>query len=64
MPPAHKYIEHEKFGSAFFKDNCEEEYVIQRAFQGGNFTYLRDLPDNFSRNCILDTRKERVEEQL
>lgn len=24
VPPEHKYIEHEKFGSAFFKDNNEE----------------------------------------
>ena len=60
VPPQHKYIEHEKFGSAYFKDNNEEEYVIQRAFQPNNFTSLRDLPDNMQRNCILNERKERV----
>lgn len=64
IPPEHKYIEHEKFGSAFFKDNNEEEYVLQRAFQPGNFTYLRKLPDQISRNCILEGRKDRVMDQI
>ena len=64
VPPEHKYIEHEKFGSAFFKDNNEEEYAIQRAFQPGNFTYLRKMPDQFQRNCILNGRLDRVKDQL
>lgn len=64
IPPEHKYIELEKYKSPFFRDNNEEEYIIQRAFQPNNFNYLRDLPDNISRNCILDERKERVKGQI
>lgn len=64
VPPQHKYVELPKFQSPFYQDNNEEEYVLQRAFQANNFTYLRNLPDNFSRNCILDDRKERVKGQI
>ena len=64
VPPEHKYIALEQFSSAYYKDNNEEEYAIQRAFQGNNFNYLRKLPDNFSRNCVLEQRIDRVKGQL
>lgn len=38
--------------------------MIQRAFKANNFTSLRDLPDNFSRGCVLNERKERVKDQI
>jgi hypothetical protein len=40
-PPRHRYIEMEKFDSAYFKDHNEEDYALKRAFNCNNFTYLR-----------------------
>lgn len=50
----------EKYESPFFNDHMEQEYVIQRAFQSNNFTYLRNLPNQFKRGVILDQRKDKV----
>jgi hypothetical protein len=54
MPPQHKYIQMDKFDSAFFKDNNQEDYALKRAFNANNFTYLRGLPSHIERNFLLD----------
>ena len=55
IPPEHSYLEHEPYNSAFFKDHCEEEYQIRRAFQADNFTYLRSkIPNQLKHGAILE----------
>lgn len=60
IPPQHKYVEHEKYGSAFFMDHNQEEYLIQRAFKSNNFTNIRDLPNNLKHGQILNERIDKV----
>jgi hypothetical protein len=61
-PPEHTYLEHEPYSSAFFKDHCEEEYQIQRAFKADNFTYLRSkIPNQLKYGAILEERLYKVQ---
>lgn len=65
VPPEHSYIVNEQFNSAFFKDHCEEEYTIHRAFNASNFTGLRkNIPNALKHGAILDHRIQQVQRNM
>lgn len=61
-PPS--FIEIDKFTSAYYQDPTEEDYAIARAFQAGNYNYIRKLPDQFKYGEVLNQRFERVKGQV
>ena len=48
------------FSSDYYKDLTKQKYEVERCFEGGNFNYLRNLPDQIGPNIILENKKEKV----